>query len=367
MTYDYYVALDQERYDLQEIESVTTHYHHLAADGRKKTADELRSTWQAMRLSNQDVPKPALQTQLEMPDFNVDLFPPFTLWLQFPFRLTKAYLSKDERDFYILDNPVRRDKVFRLPYVAPTTWKGNLRAALWKLGHDANHPPVERLFGNERAAEENFRAGRLRFFPTFFKRHGLEIINPHDRERRVGKNPILFESVPPGTPGVFTLLYVPFDRIGKKDKKVTRLQVAEDLQRIAEGVQAMFCTYGFGAKTSSGFGTAVDNFVDKRDQRRYDLPEGHTHLKAVLGQPEAIHIFREKYGRLDEFSSEEWEILLEGNPEMRQAYEAACQAQKRHQYNVQTGQIDEVIESFEEMVSVLKTWATGLSVEASNA
>jgi hypothetical protein len=366
MTYDYYVALDRKRYDLQAIESVTTHYHHLAADGRKKTADELRATWQAMRLSNQDVPEPALQAQLEKPDFNVDLFPPFTLWLQFPFRLTKAYLSKDERDFYVVDNPIRRDKVSRLPYVAPSTWKGSLRATLWNLGHDADEPAIRQLFGNEQAAEENFRAGRLRFFPTFFKRHSLEIINPHDRKRRVGKNPILFESVPPGTTGAFFLLYIPFDQIGDEETE-TRRRVAQDLRLIAEGVQAMFCTYGFGAKTSSGFGTAVDNFVDKQDQRRDNLPEGYVHLKAVLREPEAIHTFQKKYGRLTEFSPDEWDILIEGDPEMSRAYQAARQAQERHQHNIQTGQIGRAIKSFEDTTSVINTWATRLSEEASDA
>jgi len=112
---------------------------------------------------------------------------------------------------------------------------------------------------------------------------GLEIINPQDRVARAGSLPILFESVPEGTRGVFTLLYVPFDLIGKEGQE-TRKQVAEDLQVVAaglqegrtyegpvdalrtgdlqvipSGLQAMFRTYGFGAKTSSGFGLARED------------------------------------------------------------------------------------------------------------
>jgi CRISPR-associated protein Cmr2 len=56
--------------------------------------------------------------------------PPFSFILQVPFRLHKPYLSKDERDFYLLDNPLRREKVFKTPMVAAPGWKGALRAAM---------------------------------------------------------------------------------------------------------------------------------------------------------------------------------------------------------------------------------------------
>ena len=375
MTYDYYVALDQKRYDFRDVESMTVHYHRLAAGDAKdkESANNIRATWQEMRLGNSDVPVVALQEHIEALPFAIDHFPPFTLWLQFSFRLTKAYLSKDERDFYIVDNPIRRDKVFKVPYVAPSSWKGNLRAVLWNLGYEADDPRIRRLFGNEPGAEEGFRAGRLRFFPTFFNQHGLEIINPHDRQRRVGKNPILFESVPPGTPGAFSLLYLPFDRVGKgeeaeqEEEEETRRQVAEDLRLVADGVPAMFCSFGFGAKTSSGFGTAVDNFLSKRDQRRYDLPGGRAQLKAVLGEPEAVRAFQTSYGKLGDFSPDEWEILIENDPEMRRAYEAACEARERHQHNLQTGQVSREMEKFDDVTAVLKTWAVDLHEEASDA
>src|SRR5207248_3303015 len=65
----------------------------------------------------------------------------------------------------------------------------------------------------EKSPEEQakrFYAGSLYFFPTFFTRKGMEIINPQDREKRAGSLPIPFESVPAGSTGTFTLLYVPF-------------------------------------------------------------------------------------------------------------------------------------------------------------
>jgi CRISPR-associated protein Cmr2 len=193
----------------------------------------------------------------ETPQVDLAILPAYSFVIQFTFMLAQSYISRDEQDFYIIDNPVRKDKIFGLPYVASTSWKGSLRAALWQVGHKEDDNTIRRLFGNEKSAEEpeDFRAGCLYFYPTFFTMKGMEIINPQDRESRAGSLPIPFESVPEGTRGVFTLLYVPFDLIGK-DEQETRKQVAMDLQLVAIGLQAMLRTYGFGAKTSSGFGLA---------------------------------------------------------------------------------------------------------------
>lgn len=188
---------------------------------------------------------------------DLDRLPPLSFMLHIPFKLRKPYLSKDDRAFHLLDNPVRKDKVFQTPMVASTSWKGALRAALWQLGHQAENEQIIRLFGNERGEEDHQKliSGRLCFYPTFFDKIGLEVINPHDRKKGTGKNPILIESVPGGENGAtgkFVLLYVPFG-------KVEAHQVAEDLQLVAEGVEAMLTIYGFGAKTSSGFGVAELN------------------------------------------------------------------------------------------------------------
>ncbi|MGB9751683.1 MAG: hypothetical protein C0183_00775 [Roseiflexus castenholzii] len=49
---------------------------------------------------------------------------------------------------------------------------------------EAQDRQMVRLFGNVRGEEATFAAGRLYFFPTFFDRLGLEVINPHPREGR---------------------------------------------------------------------------------------------------------------------------------------------------------------------------------------
>jgi len=239
-------------------------------------------------------------------------FPSGSFLIHFTFRLRKPYISKDDTEFYIIDNPVRKDKVFKVPYVASTSWKGALRAAMVQelveesKGMDSEEFAEKRfqlalLFGDEKGeggtkikdlaefldeaknkeAAKNYRQkvkdyfevkedkslphhrGRLVFFPTFFKKIDLEVINPHDRKTGAGTLPIYIESVPENSEGNFTLLYVPFDRIGRgeedkaKGLKTLQDEMADDLKTVAEGVQAMFTKYGFGAKTSSGFGRAI--------------------------------------------------------------------------------------------------------------
>ncbi|OAB62040.1 hypothetical protein AY599_22835 [Leptolyngbya valderiana BDU 20041] len=181
--------------------------------------------------------------------------PQLSFLLRVPFKLKKPYLSKDDRPFHLLDNPVRKDKVFQTPMVAPSSWKGALRAALWQLEYKEENEQIVRLFGNARDNEQG-QAGYLYFYPTFFDKMGLEVINPHDRKKGTGKNPILLESVPIGTTGDFVILYVPFG-------KIKEIQVARDLELVVRGVEAMLAVYGFGAKTSSGFGVVEDRLNEQ--------------------------------------------------------------------------------------------------------
>lgn len=201
---------------------------------------------------------------------------PYAFSLRFTFRLAQPYFSRDDNAFYIVDNPIARDRTFGLPIVRPSGWKGNLRAAVDRLGHGDNDPAVRRLFGKR--VDESGHAGRLIFFPTFFGRTGLEIINPHERATRVGTVPILFETVPAGTEGTFTLLYAPYDRLGE-DPAVTAREVAEDLVTVARGVEAMLRTYGFSAKKTIGFGLVQD--IVSEGLLRIVLPAG-------VGSPAAV-------------------------------------------------------------------------------
>jgi CRISPR-associated protein Cmr2 len=254
----------------------------------------------------------------------LDELPELSFALHFRFRLRQPYLSHDEAALYLLDNPVRKEKVFRLPYVAPTQWKGTLHSVMvqelmaqWAGKQDVSDKALkelidqrtrllllfgsekdlfsedpkkkERLFldellpnqfkknyakryraqikellnKNDNKQNNEFFAGRLQFYPSFFTQLGLEVMNPHSRKTGSGEVPILFETVPRGAEAGFTLLYVPHDKVGQQPSPQVRQQVAEDLQLIARGLHEMFCLYGFGAKVTSGFGRAEEKIEGK--------------------------------------------------------------------------------------------------------
>lgn len=199
--------------------------------------------------------------------------------IHFTFTLRTPYISKDDVGLHILDNPVRKDRVFGLPMIAATGWKGALRAALRQAnGWGDDHPDLLRLCGSARD-DETGQAGRLYFYPTFFIRLGLEVINPHDRRSNAGKQPIYFESVPATAEGDFALLYVPADCIGE-DEAETRRKAVADLRLVAEGIETLMTRTGFGAKTSSGYGVAEATFPRGEDGKA----KGRVRFKELGGR-----------------------------------------------------------------------------------
>ncbi|CAD7774099.1 hypothetical protein FHEFKHOI_01503 [Candidatus Methanoperedenaceae archaeon GB50] len=260
-------------------------FYHVIAVLNNSLKDNLRSTWQTgninIKLNNYHI------DEIISPSINISVLPKYSFLIQFKFTLEKPYISRDEQEFYIIDNPIRKDKVFGLPYVASTSWKGSLRAALWQNGHKEDDVQINRIFGNKREIEEHteLKAGRLHLFPTFFDRIGLEIINPHDKERRVGEYPIRIEAVPGGTSGIFTLLYVPFDLIGKNEEEFNN-QISKDVWIIAQGLKAMFRDYGFGAKTSSGFGIAKPELTEGKLALKVEGIDINQKEEATIQEPE---------------------------------------------------------------------------------
>jgi len=246
--------------------AITTLYQELGLVS-ESAANKLRAGWQQGILQAQDKWSECIQAwkldrlanTCEKPEPNLAMLPTGSWFLQFDFRLAKPYLSHDDEALYLIDNPVSKDHVLGLPLIRPSSWKGNLRSTLRLLKGWAcdDQPELNRLLGNPKGIESDFRAGRLECYPTFFREVGLEIINPHDRARKIGKNPILMECVPAGARGTFSLLYVPFDLIGQPGETV-HAQAQAYLHLVAEAVSAMMLTYGFSAKRTSGYGVAED-------------------------------------------------------------------------------------------------------------
>jgi CRISPR-associated protein Cmr2 len=204
-------------------------------------------------------------TGLYLPSADISKLPLYSFFLQFTFTLATPYLSKDDEEFYICDNPVMKDKVFKIPMVSGSTWKGNLRWTTRQLMNlnpgDPDEPEIVRLFGNEKRQDEYFRRGRLNFYSTFFNQISLEVINPHDRKTKAGTQPIYIESVPEDAQGTFSLLYLPFDLMGRPSEQAKK-EVSEDLDFVYKALKDMMLTYGFSAKKSCGFGIVKNEITD---------------------------------------------------------------------------------------------------------
>ena len=216
----------------------------------------------------------------------IDLsFLPKASWvLEFPITLAKPFMSKDDIPLYIIENPVRKDRVFGVPFTSAMAWKGNLRWTMMKvfLESTANNPDKfaqirfrhTLSFGTEKgwgeakswtnyldnlcpAAKEQYRDllkgkfnredvkdvhGMLHFYPTFWDKIDMIVINPHDRKTRTGRNPIYFEVVPAGAKGIFRLAYIPFYWLGLPEEEVKE-KVIEDLKDVIVGVRAVSYTH----------------------------------------------------------------------------------------------------------------------------
>lgn len=193
------------------------------------------------------------------PHINLQDLPSYSAFIQFRFTLARPLYTRDDDEFYIHENPLMKDSVFKVPMLRASTWKGILRTVLTRqLPEGEASPIILRLFGQARDEEEELAEGgnmlgRLRVYPTFFDRIGLEVINPHSRKTRSGTVPILLETVPPGASGVFTLLYLPFDLIDRSPQEAFP-EVREDLRTLAEAIIIMMRVHGFSGKSSRGFG-----------------------------------------------------------------------------------------------------------------
>lgn len=250
----------------------------------------------------------------------------FAIW--FKFKLQAPYFSKDDDEFYIIQNPALKEKNFKVPMVRGSSWKGALAHSFRELFKDThNREKIEsflRIFGagsesikaiegyisdktkdlnklkekllefilfelwlkvdkgliekvknlktkddllkflknqiskklekNQKELPLEFQThkGRAIFYPTYFDKLSIELINPHDRRKRAGTIPIHYEVVPKETEGVFQLIYIPFDGILKEDNKLTE-EINKDLSNLCKAIEIL-SNKGIGAKTKLGWG-----------------------------------------------------------------------------------------------------------------
>jgi len=253
----------------------------------------------------------------------------FAVWIRF--KLLGPYFSRDDDEFYIIQNPILKETVFKVPMVRGSSWKGALAGAFKRLLNNNNSEKSQiiesylRIFGagsesikeiesylkeksnslkdfkdnilefmlfelgmkvkkedideirnenDESKLIQKLRSkisnkieksqsnlpigfqthkGRAIFYPTYFDKISLEIINPHDRRKIAGKVPIHYEVVPSETEGILQIVYIPFDGVLKKDDELKE-EVKQDLKWLCEAIKNL-AHEGIGAKTKLSWGS----------------------------------------------------------------------------------------------------------------
>jgi CRISPR-associated protein Cmr2 len=249
-----------------------------------------------------------------------DLLPgSFGIWYRF--KLNSPYYSHDDESLYILE-PIMKEKVWQVPIFRASSWKGVfLKAACKKLNEYVESEDyaqviehfikIGRIFGtgsrefreveekiiksgdkqtiitklimyslkelglnlmfvkNDKSIARQFleqlkayftvRRGRAIFYPTYFNKLTLEVINPHNRRTKAGEKPIYYEVVPKDTEGIFQLIYIPYDLV-PCSMRVIKVQTDSDIHFLKLLLKDVLEEYGIGAKEKLGWGLAsVDN------------------------------------------------------------------------------------------------------------
>lgn len=252
----------------------------------------------------------------------------FILWSEF--ELNNSYFSRDDDNFYLIQNPVLKEQIFKIPMIRGSSWKGSLASAfkdiindekektkvidsyfrifgagsesiqnlesyfknksekegltnlkdkgikekivellLFELGITLNKEEINKIKSGEIVDvitewltskskdyivksklpfELRTHKGRVVFYPTFFDKISLEVINPHDRSKRTGKAPIFYEVVPTGSRGILQIVYIPFDLSTNKD------EIESDINYLISAIEIL-SEKGIGAKTKLGWGS----------------------------------------------------------------------------------------------------------------
>lgn len=251
----------------------------------------------------------------------IDLIPG-SFGLQVEFKLSSPYYSKDDDEFYIIDNPILKDKVWKIPMVRGSSWKGLFfKAACNELNNFVEKEDIyntvkyfsniARSFGtgseevrmlekeidkhfkdgkNEKAIfdkliryglEElginlmitrgeksvveqvwmqikdsiNVKKGRMIFYPTYFDRLSLEVINPHNPKTKAGSQPIYYEVAPENTKGKLQILYIPYDAVITPINELKK-QIQVDIE-FTKNIIEIISDIGIGAKSKLGWGRFV--------------------------------------------------------------------------------------------------------------
>ena len=209
---------------------------------------------------------------------DISVLPAFSAAVTLRFQLLTPLLTRDDDPFYLFDNPVRKDHIFGVPFLAAASLKGLAADAFqrgfphespWKdLGEDdqtrtmryrKDTSAAKRLFGiasddPEQLASE---AGRVHFSPAWFSHVQYLVMNPTKTDGSgIGTLPIQFEAVSPvtdkGKPVQVEISFFYFNPAGTKDSDEATARA--DLACLVGALAAWWPALGLGAKRLAGYG-----------------------------------------------------------------------------------------------------------------
>jgi len=149
-------------------------------------------------------------------------------------------------DFWELANKLAKDNKQDAIVIRVEEYTGD---ETWVIG-GAYNPDSPVIF--ERYKKGKAQKGRAIFYPTYFNRLSLEIINPHDRRTKAGTSPIHYEVVPAGTEGRLEIVYIPFDGVLESNETIKK-EAERDKEFLEQCIERAF-ENGIGAKTKLGWG-----------------------------------------------------------------------------------------------------------------
>ena len=235
---------------------------HKESDKKKKKGSKKEEAVKRKNKARQDYMQQAADQERKyslLSDFRLEpvhAFLPDPDWfaIDVSFTLESPWYSKDDRPLHVLVNPVRKDRVFGVPFMSAASWKGLLRWACRRRAGLPDRPKkhgtrmegwkdppwILHLFGNERGEDERFRSGALVCHPTWFDKVSFEVINSY------------YEVVPVGTEGKLRLLYAPLPGESERDQTTPDAFISDFINSI----RALLENYGISAKRTAGWGKA---------------------------------------------------------------------------------------------------------------
>ncbi len=211
----------------------------------------------------------------------IENLPNYSAIISLKFQLLSPLLTADDDSFYLFDNPVKKDHIFGVPYLAAASIKGLTSDAFqrafpnenWKnLGKNDSDRTIayrkqkefyaqtaRRLFGVANNGEVSLNGydnevGRLHFAPIWFSYIQYLVMNPSSS---TGNSvPIQFEAIAKDSdknaPVEATINFWYINKVDGKES--SELEVRTDLSLLLAAMSEWLPALGLGAKRLAGYG-----------------------------------------------------------------------------------------------------------------